>query len=394
MKHTYTLTSTLPELNLENMRVLLRVDLNIPLNGTKILNDFRLKAIQPTLDLLIQKKACITIITHIGRPKDQEPGLSTQLLIPWFKKHGYQITFAPSIEDAAKMQKPSQIVLLENIRFWQEEQTGCPSLAHALRNISDIFVQDAFGVLHRNDTSVVILPMLYPEQHRTIGLLVQQELLALNKILYKPKKPVLAIIGGSKIATKLPLIKNMLTIADTVVLLPAISFSFAHAHGQSVGCSLIEPNYKSTIRAILSAACKEHKKIILPLDYIVSRNSWSGPFNTIAANQFDQQDMGITIGPLTTKLYKKYITQAKTVIFNGVSGDLSYKKTCAPMRALFKAFCDSQAYSIVAGGDSLAMLEHFKLADCVSYCSSGGGSSITYLSGQPLVGLEPFVKTK
>jgi phosphoglycerate kinase len=364
--------------------------LNVPLNNKKILNDFRLRAIQPTLNFLLAHQAHTIIVTHIGRPKDQEPALSTQLLMPWFTKHEYPVIFAHTIEQAARLLQTHQLVLLENIRFWPDERTGGTALAHALRGISDIFVQDAFGVLHRDETSITLLPTLYPEKNRTIGLLVERELGALNKILHKPQKPVFAIIGGAKIATKLPLVKHLLTIADIIALLPPLSFSIAHAHGQSIGTSLVDTTCKSMVRTLLSHARTEHKHIFVPTDYVVSRTSWAGPYHTIAANQFQPHDMGITIGPQTVALYRQHIAQAKTIFFNGVAGDLSYKRTCAPMHALFETLCKTRAYSVVAGGDSLAMLEHYKLDSCVSYCSSGGGSTITYLSGEPLIGLKPF----
>ena len=391
MNHIYTLTSTLATAQLENVRVLLRADLNVPLKNDKIASDFRLQAFRPTLDLLIQKKACILLVTHIGQPTDQDPHLSTKLLLPWFNKQKYSISYAETIEKAAQLFAPAHIVLLENIRFWAEEKAETQTLAQALRAITDVFVQDAFGALHRSDTTIAQLPLLYPEEHRTIGLLVEQELAALNTILVKPKKPVFAFIGGAKIATKLPLIHNLMTIADTIALLPPLSLTFAHAKNQPVGKSLIDQTFNNVVRITLNNARKNNKRILLPLDYLVSRNGWHEPYETIAANAFEPDQMGITIGPKTQKLYQQESGQAKTIIFNGPSGDLAYPKTCTAMRKLFAFWCPSSAYRLVAGADSIAFLQQFKLQACVNYCSSGGGASITYLSGKKLPGLEPFV---
>lgn len=394
MNHIYTLTSTLARAQLENVRVLLRADLNVPLHNDAITSDFRLQALRPTLDLLMQKKAQVLLVTHIGQPTDQDSHLSTKLLLPWFKKHGYPTSHAQTIEDAAKFFAPAHITVLENVRFWPGEKARSQSFAHSLRAVTDFFVQDAFGTLHRNDTTIAQLPLLYPEEHRTIGLLVAQELAALNTVLVKPKKPVLAFIGGAKIATKLPLINNLLTLADTIALLPPLSLTFAHAKNQTIGCSLIDTSFDSVIRATLTTARKKNKRIILPIDYVVSRHGWTGPYETIAANAFEPDHKGITIGPETVKMYHHESTTARTIIFNGPSGDLLYPKTCSAMRQLFASWCPLDGYRLVAGADSIAFLQHFNLQTCINYCSSGGGASITYLSGKELPGLEPFVAKK
>ncbi len=390
MSIIYTITSKLLDLPLENARVLLRADLNVPLDQTAILSDFRLHALQPTLDLLIKKKACIFLVTHIGRPHNHDSLLSTKRLLPWFKQQNYAVTHVQSIDEAAKFFAPCHIVLLENIRFWSEEKTGGTTLAHKLHAVTDFFVQDAFGALHRTDTTITFLPTLYPESNRTIGLLIERELQALNTILLKPTSPVLAIIGGAKIATKLPLINHLLTQADTIALLPPLSLAFAHACNLSVGSSFIDTTHTTTVTSTLNNARKNNKQILLPLDYIASKNGWQGPYTTVKASELELDHMCITIGPQTQSLIQQHIARANTIIFNGPSGDLIYPKTCVAIQELFKTFCQSSAYKLVAGADSIAVLEYFKLQHCVTYCSSGGGASIAYLSGQALAGLKPF----
>jgi len=391
MSHIYTLTSSLTTVDLENKKVLLRADLNVPLAHDRIASDFRLKALKPTLDILVAKKACILLITHIGQPVDQDPHVSTKLLIPWFKEHEYTIVHAQTIEEAAKLFAPSQIVLLENIRFWSEEKAQSPALAHALRACTAFFVQDAFGTLHRNDTTIAHLPLLYAQEHRTIGLLVERELAALNAILVKPKKPVFACIGGAKIATKLPLIHNLLSLAPCVALLPPLSLAFAHAKNQQTGATPIDATCNSIVRTILGTARKKNKRLLLPTDYLVSTNGWAGPYTAVSAKNLASNEFVITIGPETVLQYQQESAQAHTIIFNGPSGELAYPATCFAVRDLLASWCNSSAYRLVAGADSLALLQYFDLQKCVSYCSSGGGASITYLSGKKLPGLEPFV---
>ena len=391
MNNTVALSSRLPGIALENVRVLLRADLNVPLNQDTILSDFRLQALRPTLDLLLAKRACILLVTHIGRPQEPDHRLSTKRLMPWFLDHNYPITYAQTIDQAAHLLVPARIVLLENIRFWPEEKTSGTTLAHKLHDITTFFVQDAFGALHRSDTTITVLPTLYTPEQRTIGLLVERELAALNRFLENKEKPALAIIGGAKLTTKLPLINRLLTTTDTIALLPPLSLAFAHARNMPTGSTLIDLNHREMVNAILTNAQKNHVPIVLPIDYVISSNGWPGPYSTVDAAQLKPDHMVITIGPRTQTIMQQYLSKSRTIIFNGHAGDMIYPQTCAPMNDIFKAMCNrNNAYTLVTGGDSVALLEHFKLIHCIKFCSTGGGASIAYLSGHSLVGLKPF----
>lgn len=359
----YTIQSQLPTMNVAGKRVLLRADLNVPLLNGAIHDDFRLQAIKPTLDLLLKKQAHVLLVTHVGRPKKPDPALSTQLLLAWFIQQKYQIVFAHTIAEAQQLLIKHQLVLLENIRFWPEEQQANTQLTHELHACCHLFVQDAFGALHRTDSTIVQLPLLYKKEERTIGLLVERELHELNRILVAPIRPVLAIIGGAKVQTKLPLLEHLVTIADTVALLPAISFT-----------------------------APTHEKIVLPNDYLVSPTGWGGPYQVIKKDVFSDKYVGLTIGPETVAAYTQLIAQAGTIIINGPAGKPEYPETIAPMRALFQALCASTAYTLIAGGDAVGLIDQMGLAQCASFCSSGGGASIAYLSGQALPGLAPFTQ--
>lgn len=376
---------------LENVRVLLRADLNVPLDQNAILSEFRLQALRPTLDLLLAKRACILLVTHLGRPPEPTPLLSTKRLLPWFSHHGYPVTHAQTIDHAERLFAPAHIVLLENIRFWPEEKVSGTSLAHKLHAITTVFVQDAFGALHRSDTTITLLPARYAPEQRTIGLLVERELAALNRFLSNQEKPRMAIIGGAKLATKLPLINHLLTTTETIALLPPLSLAFAHARNLPVGSTLIDLNHQETVRSILANAQKNHVTIILPTDYLVSHNGWPGPYSISDATHLQPNHMTITIGPRTQQTIQQQIGSARAIIFNGHAGDLIYPQTCAPMRDIFTTMCNNTAaYTLVAGGDSVSLLEHFNLLHCMTFCSTGGGASIAYLSGHALIGLQPF----
>jgi phosphoglycerate kinase len=360
-------------MDLVDKRVLLRADLNVPLQNGTIQDDFRLRAIQPTLDLLLAKQAHVLLVTHLGRPEKPDPAFSTHILVSWFNQHKYQAVFARTITHAQQLLATNQFVVLENIRFWSEEQQNDKKLAQELRACTDIFVQDAFGALHRTETTITTLPLLYKPTERTIGLLVERELHELNHVLTTPTHPVVAIIGGAKIQTKLPLLEHLRTIADTIALLPAISFSL--------------------VQTVFEQTQKLDTKIMLPHDYMVSETGWSGPYQIIKATHVTEKHLILTIGPETVAAYTQLIAHARTIIINGPAGKPEFPATIEPMRMLFQALCNNTGYKLVAGGDAVGLINQCGLAHCASFCSSGGGASIAYLSGQQLPGLTLFVKT-
>ncbi len=232
--------SHLPQWHITNKRVFLRADLNVPLQENSIANDFRLQSILPTLNYLLKNNNMIILATHIANPKNQEKNFSTELLIPWFKKHNYTIIFA--VNPLAAQQAsfvPQQIILLENLRFFPGEKQCDPIFAKQLAQTADYYVNDAFGASHRNDCSIAVLPYEFTEKKRTIGFLIEKELKALDALKYNATKPFVAVIGGGKIEDKIPLIEGLLSIADTILICPALSFSFLAASDHSVGTSLI-----------------------------------------------------------------------------------------------------------------------------------------------------------
>lgn len=375
--------------------VFLRADLNVPLKNGTIVSDKRLQAIKPTLDALLNKKAIVILATHLGRPKKQEPSLSTRQLIPWFKKNGYRIIFCKDPDTVQAMLEknvpPKTILLLENLRFFPGEQTGNYAFAQELKQLANWYVNDAFGALHRNDTSVVLLAEQFHPDKRSLGYLVAKELQFLEKTFSLPTaSPLCFILGGGKISDKLPLIDHFIGKADQILLCPALVFTFLKAQGNQVGRSLIDETLIPIAQLILNKADKTKTKLIFPIDYQVALNTIDGPLEFVAADNFPPNGIGISIGSETIIYYKKYIEKAAIIFFNGMMGFNDRPETLHGMEQLLTLIAQAPGTSIVAGGDSLALIEKLKL-EGISYQSTGGGSTLTYLAGKKLPGLQPFL---
>lgn len=381
--------SALPNMHLENQRVIIRADLNVPIADKKILNDYRLESLLPTLDLVLQKKGKIVLMSHIGRPKNPDPQLSTQLLLPWFKDRGYEISFAKSPEQAYQrsFEENKSIILLENLRFFPGEKSQDPDFAQSLARLGDYYINDAFATMHRTDSSIYITPTYFPKAKRTFGLLVQKELSMLNALLDRPKEGFVLILGGGKVADKLPLINNMLDKIDTILLCPAIVFSFAASQGICVGKSLIDPQAFDLCKEILHKANQSSVKISTPEDYQVAKKTVHGQLEIVTADSFGKDNFGISIGPKTIEKYKSIIQNANTIFFNAAMGFPSRPETMYGTYELLQAIALSPAFSIIGGGDSVSAAQTIKIEPSIDYLSTGGGATLTYLSGQKLPGL-------
>jgi phosphoglycerate kinase len=381
-----TLQSSLPTYNLAGKRVLLRADLNVPLLNRTIASDYKLKALQPTLDLILDKGGHIILATHIARPTSYDASLSTQLLIPWFEQQGYTIQFQPDMNRTYSIKSSqSSIILLENLRFFQGEQEGDEKFAHSLAKLGDFFVNDAFGSLHRTDTSIHILPYLFKPEERTIGLLIERELLNLQRLINNAEKPLVMFIGGSKIETKLPLLEHFLGKATTILLGPAIVFTLLKGQKIETGRSLVQEAMIPDSQIFLAHASYHSTKVVFPVDYQVERND-----TLLTTATLGPSDKGIAIGEASIGLFIQELLAAKTIFFNGPMGFFDAKKTCHASIALLKTIASSLAYSVIAGGDSIMMAELAGCQNSISFLSTGGGSTLAYLSGQSLPGLSAF----
>lgn len=385
--------SQLHDANLAGKRVLLRADLNVPMRNGTILSDERLVALTPTLNYILEKGGKIILLTHIGRPKEMDPSLSTRILVPWFSKHGYTISFESdvSVAYAKSYHDPKTILLIENLRFFPGEQTGDQQLAQSLAKLGDLYVNDAFGTLHRTDCSVIALPQLFVPEKRMFGLLIEKELEYANRLLHNPARPFVLIIGGNKIHDKIPLINNLLDKINTLILCPALVFTYLKSEGKSVGSSLVDQESFSACQELKKNAQSHNISIILPSDYVVSSNGFEGTYTIKKADQLTHGDFGISIGPETQKQFSQIIKESKTSIYNGLMGDLNYPQSLEGVKIIFQAMVESKGYSVIGGGDSTGAAEKLGFSNRISYLSTGGGALIAYLSGEKLPALDILI---
>lgn len=377
--------------DLFNKFVFLRCDLNVTQENNKIISDFKIQASEPTIKLLISKGARIILATHRGRPKNHERELSTKILLPWFKERGYNIQFSESIENAQNSKenlKAGQILLLENLRFYKEEQENNIDFAKKLQLLAPYYINDAFGVLHRTDTSVSLLPTLYDNNHKSIGLLIKKEIEVLEKIKTNPENPFILILGGAKVKDKLPLLKYLIGKVNSILICPAIAFTFLKTQSKETGTSLVDENLLDQTKNIINKAKQNNVKIILPVDFLIAKKDKNGPLSIINDDKFQSDSFGISIGPKTIDIFTNEIKNAKTIFLNGIMGFLERPETLEPFRKILNAIIESKGYSIIGGGDTLAAAEKFKIISKIDFCSVGGGATLSYLTGQQLSGLK------
>jgi phosphoglycerate kinase len=389
------LISQLPHWNLTNKRVFLRADLNVPIQHGTIVNDFKLKSIVPTLDLLLKQHAAVVLASHLGRPKGFDPELSTKPLGAWLETHGYQVQFIPYKEHNPFNEvrpAPGNIVLLDNMRFYPGEQTHemAPLFAQQLASLADYYVHDAFALMHRTDTSVTAVPRLFDASHRTIGLLVEKEVNALSKLVHNPEKPFVLIIGGGKVADKIPLLTGMLDRVTHILLCPAIVFTFLKTENRQTGKSLVDNEQIASVKTFMELATKKGVELIFPIDYQVAQGTLNGPLSVTSADNFPIDGVGMSIGPQTAQLFATYITAAKTVFFNGLPGITYRPETLQGAHAIFQAMAQAPGFTVIGGGDSVAAAESLVDVSKISYCSTGGGATLSYLAHKTLPGLELF----
>jgi phosphoglycerate kinase len=375
--------------NLKNKRVILRADLNVPFKNGIIADDYRLKEILPTINLIIQKGGSITLITHIGRPAHKDDNLSTRLLLDWFINKNYDIVWAASIEEAYYLAQKNthSIILLENVRFYAQEKTADFSFARKLSSLGDFYVNDAFGALHRNDTSIALLPTFFNKSHKTIGLLVQKELNTLTRLITKPKKPFVLILGGGKVQDKLPIIQNLLKNASTILLCPAIAATFLKALGKPVGLSLTDDTHIEACRKIIEDASALNVSIIFPQDYLIAHKTLEGNLSYVCSEKFPEDGIALSIGPQTTTLYSAIAKKAHTIFFNAAMGFSHIPESTKATQLLLQAIACSPGLSVVGGGDSVAAAQQANVARDITFLSTGGGATLAFLGGKKLPGL-------
>ena len=393
---------TIDDIDVTNQRVLLRADLNAPMkqdaNGVmQITDDGRLKASVTTINDLRKKNAKIIVLAHLGRPKgERKPELS---LKPIAKRLGElvgtPITFIDDLNGADTLSivnalKPGEIAMVENIRYEKDETskdaTERQKLAKVLATLGDVFVIDGFGVVHREQASVTDIARLLP---KAAGRLVQAEQKAFDKVLNNPVRPYVVVLGGSKVSDKLGVINNLISKVDKLLIGGGMAFTFLKAQGFEVGDSLLEIDRIEEVKQLIKTAQEKNVEIVLPVDVVISKElDDSAPVSVVDAHQIPVGQKGLDIGPKTSELFATKIRDAKTVVWNGPMGVFEVNAFASGTKTVAQALANSDAYSVVGGGDSAAAIRLLGLDESkFDHISTGGGASLELLEGKVLPGL-------
>ncbi|MFA5074836.1 MAG: phosphoglycerate kinase [Candidatus Babeliales bacterium] len=393
---------SITNLNLKNKRVLLRADLNVPTKDTAILQDYRLVEIIPTINYIQENEGKVILATHIGRPEAGDhinffdENLSTKILLPWFEKENLDIKLERDLIDAQifSRQDLNQILLLENLRFFNGEQGEAHErerFAQLLFNLADIYVNDAFGLIHRDDTSITLLPNLFEKNKKAIGLLIEKEITELNKLKKKVKQPFMLVLGGNKVKDKTKLLENFLEKSHVSVIMigGAIANTFLKSLGYNVGKSFIEEDLLDFAKNFIGLAQKQNIEILLPQDVLAVENINSQNYNIeyFDINNIPNDRFCVDIGPKTIASFVDKIKKAKTIFTNGSMGIYSKKEFSTGSFEILKAIGQSFAYSVAGGGDCVAAIYQFNLQNEFDFLSTGGGATLTYLSTETIENL-------
>jgi phosphoglycerate kinase len=384
----------LDDLDVQDKRVLVRVDFNVPLDGTRIADDTRIRAALPTIQLLRDRGARVILAAHLGRPKDREPELSLRPVADRLAQlSAAEVTLAPGVvgsdvEALARDLEPAQVLMLENVRYEPGETKNDPELARAFAALADAYVNDAFGAAHRAHASTEGVAHLVPE--RAAGLLLQREVETLTGILERPARPLVAIVGGAKVTDKIGVLEAFLERADVVLVGGAMCFPFFKAQGLGVGDSLCEAEGVAPAKRVLDAARDQTKaRLLLPTDLVLGdRFGADAQRRELDGVEVPEGWMGLDVGPRTAAAYADEIAKAGSVFWNGPMGAFELEPFAAGTRAVAEAVAEADATTVVGGGDSAAALSQFGLADRVTHLSTGGGASLELIEGKTLPGVE------
>lgn len=387
--------------NFKNEKALVRVDFNVPLDENfHITDDTRMRAAIPTIKKILEDGGSVILMSHLGRPKGgPEDKFSLKHLLPHLKEllPGVTVLFAndcigSEAEQKAKDLRPGEVLLLENLRFYKEEEKGNEEFAKKLASLGDVYVNDAFGTAHRAHASTAVIAQFFPADKKMFGLLMNAEVSNAEKVLNSSEKPFTAILGGAKVSDKIEIIENLLKKANNIIIGGGMAYTFLKAQGKEIGSSLCEEDKLDLANDILSKAKQQNVQFLLPVDSVVA-NKFSEDADTkiVSNDHIEKGWMGLDIGPESIKIFTKTIMESKTILWNGPMGVFEMKKFQAGTKAIAETIAkatENGAYSLVGGGDSVAAINEFGLADKVSYVSTGGGALLEYFEGKELPGIK------
>ncbi|MFB8761724.1 phosphoglycerate kinase [Nocardiopsis alba] len=389
---------TIDDLDVSGKRVFVRADLNVPLDGDRITDDGRIRAALPTIDKLRERGARVIVAAHLGRPKGApDPRFSLRPVAARLGELlGTEVAFATdtagdSAQETSAALKDGQVALLENVRF-EPGETGKDDaergeLADRFARLADLYVGDAFGAVHRKHASVYDLPARLPH---AVGGLVLTEVEVLKKLTSDPQRPYAVVLGGSKVSDKLGVIDNLLGTADRLLIGGGMVFTFLKAQGYEVGSSLLEADQLDTVRGYLERAEREGVEIVLPVDVVAAEKfSADAPHDAVDVDSIPADRMGLDIGPKSRHLFAEKLADTKTVFWNGPMGVFEMEPYAGGTRALAQALIDSDAFTVVGGGDSAAAVRALGFDEAAfGHISTGGGASLEYLEGKALPGID------
>ena len=383
----------LNDLNLENKKVLIRADLNVPLDqNQKITNNNRIKEFAPTVKFILEKGGKPIVMSHLGRPEGSpDAKYSLKPVVEELAKlTDAKVVFASDCigAEAEKLSSglaKNEVLLLENLRFHAAEQKGDAQFAASLAKLGDVFVSDAFGTAHRKDASMVAVPKLFKE--KAPGLLMQKEIEYFHKAMIKPEKPLCFVVGGSKVSSKLPVLLNIADKADKIIIGGAMANTFLAAQGLQVGRSLFENDFIPKVIELMGTLARRGCKLYLPVDFKVGKSLDSAAMTKpVTAQDIPADLMALDIGPATALLFEEALSDCSTILWNGPMGAFENEDYAEGTAAMTKAIASAHGLTIAGGGDTVAAIEQLELQHKFDFISTGGGAFMALLEGQTLPG--------
>lgn len=394
---------TLSSFNFTDKRALIRVDFNVPLDADlRVTDASRIEAAKPTIIHILENGGSVVLMSHLGRP-DGKPSdaFSLRHLVEKIEEViGVSVQFSPDTigaeaEKRAEELEPGQILLLENLRFFNEETDGDEGFAASLARLGHIYVNDAFGTAHRAHASTAVIAKFFPE-NKCFGLLMEKEILAIEQVLKTGEHPITAIMGGSKVSSKITIIENVLPAIDHLIMGGGMTYTFVKALGGSVGDSICENDKLDLALSILEKAKQHNVTVHLPVD-VIAANDFAENADTkvVDANAIESGWQGLDAGPKTLEIFEKVILASKTILWNGPVGVFEMEAFAGGTKAIgrfVQAATEKGAFSLVGGGDSVSAVKQFGFSDKVSYVSTGGGAMLESLEGKTLPGVAAILE--
>ena len=383
---------TVRDVDVYNKRVLMRADFNVPMRDGEISDDKRIRAALPTIEYLREKGAKVILMSHFGRPKGKV--VDEYRLDPIAARLGELLgvsvlklndCIGEEAEAAVNKMQPGDVILLENVRFYAEEEKNDPEFARKLAVLGDVYVNDAFGTAHRAHASTEGVAKYLPA---VSGFLMEKELEFLGGAVDNPKRPFVAILGGAKVKDKIAVIEALLNKVDTLIIGGGMAYTFLKAQGYEIGNSLLDEERLDFCREILAKAEEKGVKLLLPVDVVVAKEfAADAEHKVVPADEIPADWEGLDIGPKTIELFKDAVKDAATVVWNGPMGVFEFEAFARGTNAVAEALAESDAITVIGGGDSAAAVEQAGLADKMTHVSTGGGASLEFLEGKVLPGV-------